>query len=249
MSTKDDSHSEPPSKRRGLLALAAATAATSMFDRIFGIGEATAQTKPETGAPQRFSVRGLYVGACNCEVACPCIFLSAPSAGYCTGAGGWHVDSGQFEGTPLDGLNVVLADYIPGHVLKGNFRVGLYVDQRADTAQRAALVQIFSGKAGGPIAALRPLISEELPPKAAQIDFLAEGKRRRVVLSGLGEIDVTALQGAGGADVIVHGAPVSFNPTYPLTIAKSARQSFHDQGFNFDFSDKNAFFSPFWYAA
>jgi len=243
------SRAERPSRRRKLLGLAAAAAATSVFDRIFGIGEAAAQTKRESGAPQRFSVRGLYVQACNCEAACPCIFLSAPSAGYCTGLQGWHVDTGNFEGTALDGLNVVLADYIPGHILKGNFKARLYVDQRANTAQRAALDAIFTGKAGGQLAGLRNLISEELPPKAVQMEFVTEGKRRRMLLSGLGEIDVAALQGAGGADVMVRDAPISPDPKYPVTIAKSTRLSLHDEGFNIDLSDKNGFLSHFWYAA
>ena len=249
MSTKEHNHIPGSSKRRGFLTFAAAASATSVFDRIFGIGEAAAQTKPETGAPKRFSVRGLYLQACSCEVACPCIFLSAPSLGYCAALDGWHIDTGQFEGTPLDGLNVALAVRIPEHILKGNFRVALYVDQRANTAQRAALEMIFSGKAGGPLAGLRPLISEELPPKAARMDFVTEGKRRGMVLSGLGEIDVTALQGAGGADVIIHDAPVSPDPNYPVTIAKSTRQSLRDQGFSWDFSGKNGFLSHFWYAA
>jgi len=160
---------------------------------------------------------------------------------------GWHVDTGQFEGTALDGLNVALALHIPGHALKGNFKAALYVDQRANTAQRAALDGIFTGKAGGPLAGLRPLISEELPAKAAQMNFMAEGKRRRMVLAGLGEIEETALQGAGGADVIVHNAPLAAVPT--IAVAKSARVGLRDQGFNFEFSDKSGFFGPFWYTA
>jgi hypothetical protein len=249
MNAIGDSQSDRPSKRRRLLALATAAAATALSDRVFGISQATAQPKPESGTSQRFSARGLYVQACNCEVACPCIFLSTPSAGYCTGMQGWHIDTGNFEEISLDGLNVVLADYIPGHILKGNWKVRLYVDQRANAAQRAALDAIFTGKAGGQLAGLRALISEELPPKAAQIDFVADGNRRRMVLSGLGEIDVTALQGAGGAEVIVHDAPFSPVSKYPLTIAKSTRQSLHDQGINLDLSEKNGFLSRFWYAA
>jgi hypothetical protein len=249
MSTKQWGGSETPSKRRSFLTLAAASAATSVFDRIFGIAEAAAQTNPEPDAPQRFSVRGLYVQACNCEVACPCIFLSTPSAGYCTGLQAWHVDTGNFEGTALDGFNVVLADHIPGHILNGNWKVRVYVDQRANTAQRAALHAIFTGKAGGQLAGLQKLISEELPPKAVQMEFVTEGKRRRMVMSGLGEIDVTALQGANGADVLIHDAPISPDPKYPITIAKSTRQSLHDQGFNLNISEKNGFLSHFWYAA
>ena len=248
MSTKEDSHSEIPSKRRSLFTFAAAVAATSVCHGILGIGAAAAQAKSET-TPRRFSVRGLYVAACRCEVTCPCIFLSAPSAGSCAAIDAWHIDTGQFEGTPLDGLNAALAVYIPGHLLKGNFRVGVYVDQRANAAQRAALDAIFTGKAGGPQAGLRPLISEELPPKAVPMEFQTEGKRWRMALSGLGEIDVTALQGANGADVLIHGAPISPDAKYPITVGKSTRQSLHDQGFAWDFSEKNGYLSNFWYAA
>ena len=85
--------------------------------------------------------------------------------------------------------------------------------------------------------------------KAVQMEFVTEAKRRRMVLSGLGEIDVAALQGAGGADVMVRDAPISPDPKYPVTIAKSTRLALHDGGFNFNFSDKNGFLSHFWYAA
>jgi hypothetical protein len=146
-------------------------------------------------------------------------------------------------------LNAALAVRIPEHILKGNFRVALYVDQRANTAQRVALDAIFTGKAGGQLAGLRPLIAEELPPKAAQMEFVTEGKRRRMVLSGVGEIDVTALEGAGGAEVVIRDAPVSPDPKYPVTLAKSTRQSLRDQGFNWNFSDRSGFLSHFWYAA
>jgi hypothetical protein len=245
MNTKQQVGSGLLSDRRGFLTLAGAAAAISVFDRIFGIGEAAAQTKPETGAPQRFSVRGLFVEACSCEVICPCLFASAPSLGYCWALQAWHVDAGNFEATPLDGLNVAMALHIPGHALKGNFKLAIYIDQRANSAQRAALDAIFTGKAGGPLAGLRPLIKEELPPKAAQMDVVAEGKRRRMVISGLAEIDETALEGAGGADVIVHNAPLAAVPT--VTVAKSTRLSLRDQGFNLDYSGKSGFFSQFWY--
>ena len=247
MDTKEDTHSEIPSKRRGFLTLAAAAAATSVFDRIFGIGEAAAQTKPETGAPQRWSVRGLYTEACSCETACPCIFASPPSKGYCEALIGWTVDSGHFEGTRLDGFNVLWALYIPAHVLKGNFKLALYVDQRANTAQRAALEAIFSGKAGGPLAGLAPLISEMLPTKTAAFQFQAEGKRRRMVVSGIGELDITALKGADGGDVIVHNSPMA--AVSPITIAKSTRQSYRDHGLNWESSEKSGFIAQFWYAA
>jgi hypothetical protein len=247
MNAKQQVRSELVSKRRGFLALAGAAAATSLFDRIFGIGEAAAQTKPESGAPQRWSVRGLYTEACSCEVGCPCIFASPPSKGDCEALIGWTVDSGQFEGTRLDGFNVLWALYIPAHVLKGNLKLALYIDQRANTAQRAALEAIFSGKAGGPLAGLVPLISEMLPTKTAAIQFQADGKRRRMLVSGIGEIDITALKGADGGDVIVQNSPVA--AVSPIILAKSTRQSYRDHGRNWESSERNGFIAQFWYAA
>ena len=56
-------------------------------------------------------VNGQYFEACNCETACPCVFLSPPTDGECTAIVGWHIDDGDHDGTDLDGLNVALADH------------------------------------------------------------------------------------------------------------------------------------------
>ena len=48
---------------------------------------------------------------------------------------------------------------------EGNWSVALYVDERGDAAQRAALQAIFSGTSGGIRGALAPLISTVLGVK------------------------------------------------------------------------------------
>lgn len=237
----------PQSKRRRFLGFTAAVAAaTPIFDRLVGPRIASAQ-QPATG--QRWSVQGLFVDACRCEVGCPCIFGSAPSAGYCDGLAGWHVDSGRFGDTPLDGFNVAMAFHSPGHVFQGNWKVALYIDQRANPAQREALQAIFSGKAGGYLEGFASLIGEVLPTKSVPIDFYNEGKRRRMVIADLAEWDVTAIKGQGGADVTVTNPPSTFVPNYPNKIAKSTRMTYRDHGFTWELSEKNGFISPFSYAA
>ena len=237
----------PQSKRRRFLGFTAAVAAaTPIFDRLVGTRIASAQ-QPATG--QRWSVQGLYVEACRCEVACPCIFGSAPSAGYCDGLLGWHVDSGRFGDTALDGFIAAMALHSPGHLMQGNWKVALYIDQRASPAQREALEAIFSGKAGGHLAGLAPLIGEVLPTKSVPIDFYNEGKRRRMVIADLAEWDVTAIKGQGGADVTVANPPLTLAPNYPTTIAKSTRMMYHDHGFTWELSEKGGLISPFSYAS
>jgi len=40
-----------------------------------------------------WQLKGVYFEACNCDVPCPCVFLSAPTAGQCTVLVGWHIES------------------------------------------------------------------------------------------------------------------------------------------------------------
>jgi hypothetical protein len=124
-----------------------------------------------------WKIAGSYFEACNCDVACPCIFLSPPTSGDCTLLIAWHIDQGRFGQIDLDGLNAVLAVHSPGHMLEVKWKVALYVDERADQSQQHALTQIFSGQAGGPLAGMAPLIGEVLGVKTAR---LSASKRRSI---------------------------------------------------------------------
>jgi hypothetical protein len=98
--------------------------------------------------PTSWKIAGSYFEACNCDVACPCVFLSTPTDGDCTVLLAWHIDHGQFGEVNLDGFNTALAVYSPGHMLQTKWKVALYVDELANQDQRDALTQIFSGQAG-----------------------------------------------------------------------------------------------------
>ncbi len=45
---------------------------------------------------EKWNLSGTYFETCNCEVACPCVFLSPPSTGECTVLVAWHVDKGRY---------------------------------------------------------------------------------------------------------------------------------------------------------
>ncbi|MGH7800234.1 MAG: DUF1326 domain-containing protein [Thermodesulfobacteriota bacterium] len=45
--------------------------------------------------------------------ACPCVFASPPTAGECTALVGWHIDSGSFGDTTLDGRLMLCSRYTP----------------------------------------------------------------------------------------------------------------------------------------
>jgi hypothetical protein len=194
-----------------------------------------------------WKVAGSYFEACNCDVACPCVFMSPPTSGECTVLLAWHIDEGRFGQTDLSGLNAALAADSPGHMMEVKWKVALYVDEKADPTQRDALTQIFSGQAGGHLAALGPLIGEVLGVKAAPIEYRSEGRRRSLRLGAVAEMEIEGVPGQGGADITISSHPFTAVPGYPAVVAKSTRLKFNDYGLNWEVSNKNGFFSPFVY--
>ena len=197
--------------------------------------------------PISWKVAGSYFETCNCDVACPCVFLSPPTSGECTVLLAWHIDRGQFGEVTLDGFNAVLAAYSAGHMLQTKWRVALYVDERANQIQRDALTQIFSGQAGGHLAGLAQLIGEVMGVKTASIEYRAEGKRRSLRLGDIAEAEIDGLPGPDGNDVTVSNVPFAAVPGIPLVVAKSKQMRFSDYGLKYEVSNKNGFFSPFAY--
>jgi hypothetical protein len=175
------------------------------------------------------------------------VFLAPPTSGKCTVVIAWHIDKGQFAGTKLDVLNVVLAVDSPGHMLKTKWRVALYLDARATTPQAEALGKIFSGQAGGHLANLAPMIGQVLGVKSAGIEFQADGKRRSLRIANVAELEIEAVRGADGGEVAIHNPPLCIAPGQPTVVARSKRARFSDFGVEFEVSEKNGFYSPFTY--
>ena len=193
----------------------------------------------------KWNLSGSYFEACNCEVACPCVFLSAPSSGECNLLLAWHIEKGHLGDLPLDGLNVALAVHSPGPMTRVKWDVALYLDERASPAQRDALDAIFGGQAGGEPAALAPLIGKVLGVKSVRIEFRAVGKRRSLRIPKVAEMRIEAIKGQGGADVTLENVPLIAVPNQTVVVAKSEKLSLHDFGFEWEFTEKNGFYSPF----
>ena len=158
---------------------------------------------------------GTYFEACNCEVACPCVFLSAPSDGNCTALVGWHIDDGRDGEVALDGLNVALAVMSPGHMLKTQWKVALYLDDRATEAQQGALTRIFGGQAGGHPARLASHIDEVLGVKAVPIEFSAGEKACRITIPEIAETEIESISGQGDGPVTIAGHPLCIDVWVP----------------------------------
>jgi len=196
---------------------------------------------------ESWKVNGTYFEACNCAAACPCVFLSAPTEGNCTAILAWHIDEGSYGSASLNGFNVALLAHSPGHMMQTKWKVALYLDERASADQQKALGGIFSGQAGGHLAAVAPLIGEVMGVKAVPIEYSANGKQRSLRIPNIAEADIEALEGQGGALVTIEHHPFTPVPGQAAVVSTSKRLNISDYGIALDISGKNGFYSPFSY--
>jgi Protein of unknown function (DUF1326) len=132
------------------------------------------------------SLKGSYVEARTAEVFTGGCIMNGEAA--TTGREAllaWKVDRGSFEGVPLNGLAVVAA--VAGDTNLGVREIGgdvahtksaVFVDDRANPAQRAALVSMAQQLANGVVGTV-----VEITP--TQIQFVDEGKAIRVEAQAL----------------------------------------------------------------
>jgi hypothetical protein len=78
---------------------------------------------------------------------------------------------------------------------KGNWSVGLIVDERATAEQRDAITAIASGAAGGPMSVLSGLIGKFLGTEAASIRFDRNGVKWSVKASDLVDMAASGAMG------------------------------------------------------
>lgn len=199
---------------------------------------------------EKWKVTGTYFETCNCVLACPCVFPNSPNiptGGECTAIVGWHIEQGAFGGVALNGLNVAMAIHSPGDMQLGNWKVALYLDEKASASQKDALTQIFGGQAGGQMAVFAPAIGQVLGVSSKQIDYQANGRKRSMEIAGVSKAEIEAISGLEGAEVTLNNLVDTIAPGFPLVQAVSKQLSYHDYGMKWEISGKNGFYSPFTY--
>ena len=129
--------------------------------------------------------------------------------------------------------------------------VGLIIDDRASQQQVEAITAIATGAAGGPMAALAPLVGSIAGVERRPIQFVSQGLIREVRAAELvdqaceGLASASAPGQAIGVDNTAH--PVNSR----LSLAKATRSRFNVFGMRWDDSTgtRNAHFAPFSWAA
>ena len=199
-------------------------------------------------ATASWEIRGEYFEACSCDSVCPCPtsgLAARPTKGSCDAGLVFRIDRGHHAGTRLDGLSFAVLLHTPGPMIQGNWTVGVVVDERASAAQREAITAIASGQAGGPLAAVAPLVGRLGGVEAKPITMQMDGMRRSVSIPGVLDIAVEGIPGAK-ADEPIWFDNVGHPAASRLALAKASRSHMH--GFGIDWDDtsgrNNGHFAP-----
>jgi hypothetical protein len=198
-----------------------------------------------------WNISGQYFETCSCDYVCPCILgqmAVRPTKGACTFAMAMQVERGTFGSVPLGGVTFIILGYTPEEMGKGNWSVGLVVDERATAEQRDAIAAIASGAAGGPMALLAGLIGKFLGMEAAPITFERSGNKGTVKAGTL--VDMAA-EGALGVDPSVTEPMFIDNTGHPvssrLSLAHASKSHVTALGLTWDDDSgkNNGHFAPF----
>ena len=141
-------------------------------------------------------ISGSYFEVCNCDPICPCRRVDGTPGGrsthgVCMGVLSWLIADGSAGGVDLAGLPVALAVRYSDDEPGSPWTWILYLDTRAEAAQRDALEAIFTGELGGDATKHFPWAwkaSERIAVRSVGIEV--EHTRRRQWLRIRDHIDV-----------------------------------------------------------
>lgn len=189
-----------------------------------------------------YQLEGRLLEVCSCEILCPCWVGENPDNETCDSAIAWRVDKGLVQGVDISGLTLALAVHIPGNVLQGHWRAVVYVDDQATPQQEEALLKVFTGQLGGPVADLAQLIGEVVRVERAPINFAVEGGKGKLTIGQMVEAELAPFQGATGQSTTLNDSVFSTIPGAPAYVGKASlyRSQVAGVGHDFTLKDHNA---------
>src|SRR5436305_8193227 len=184
-----------------------------------------------------WKLAGSYFETCSCDVVCPCTASLALGATLdrCRVTLVFHVTDGDVEGTDVSGLTVAAVADTPQVMSDGNWRLGVFIDASASDEQAEKLGGVFSGALGGPMAALGPLVAENLGVERAPIQVREDGLSHSIRIGDAVDFEIEDVVSFG----VESGEPAQitgiFHPAgSELTVARATRSSIDAFGIQYD---------------
>jgi len=118
---------------------------------------------PAINSTPPWNVKGDWFDVCSCNIPCPCTFAQPPTSNPCNVIFVYRITQGKFGDINIAGFNVVIVAQLNDNMLDGGtLDAGIVIDASANKSERDALLQIFSGQAGG-------WLKQYLPPALREV--------------------------------------------------------------------------------
>lgn len=194
-----------------------------------------------------YHLEGRLLEVCNCRVLCPCWIGEDPDYGTCDTIVAWHIDKGTIDGVDVSGRTIAMLAHVPGNILQGNWKAAVYLDERVSQAQEDALLGVYTGQRGGPVADLAKLVGEVVSVEKVAIRFDVQGGRGTIVIGQAGYAELEPYRSASGATTTLTDTVFSTVPGAPVFVGKSPKYRAKNPklGIDLELSGHNALQSTF----
>jgi hypothetical protein len=187
-----------------------------------------------------------YVETCNCDYGCPCNFNGFPTYGSCQSLILFHIRSGSYGGTKLDGLDFITALYWPKAIHEGNGTAQLFITNKASNEQRQALINIVSGQAkgDGPFVLFAGTFKYFLEPQFVDIKVNLNGKKSSFSVPGVMDVQTESFTNPVTGEE--QDTKIQLPKGFMWKLAEAAKSKIMritTQSLNFDHSGQNAFYA------
>jgi hypothetical protein len=194
---------------------------------------------------------GTYFESCSCDEICPCTWSALTAKATldrCRALLAFHIADGEIDGVDVSDLNFALFLDTPPVMSDGGWRVGVYLDERANDEQAGKLGEVIAGQAGGTPAMLTPLIGELLGIERLPISYSEEGRVHRLQIGDAAELTVEDFV-AGGLEEPVQLTNVFHPSNTTLTVAPATSVRMSTFGVEWGRPGQSGFSAPFAWAS
>jgi len=195
-----------------------------------------------------YHLEGRLLEVCNCRVLCPCWIGEDPDYKTCDTIVAYHFDKGTVDGVDVAGRTIALLAHVPGNILQGNWTAAVYVDDGASPAQEQALLDVYTGKKGGPIADMAKLVGTISSVQKVPITFTVQGGSGIIKVGDAGFAELEPYKSAAGKTTTLTDTVFSTVPGAPVFVGKATRYTSKNHaglGKDLDIKGHNALQSTF----
>jgi hypothetical protein len=195
-----------------------------------------------------YSLQGTLLEVCSCGILCPCWVGEDPDGGECFSFLSHSFKQGQIDGVDVSGLSIVSVVHIPGNVLAPkSWKLVMFIDEKASSAQREAITKAYTGQLGGPLADLAGLVGEVVAIESAPIEHEMSGGKGTLRIKGIIDAEMEPFRGGDGTVTTLRDSIFSTVPGSPAWVGKASKNSVNlpKYGMVWNYEGRNAIQSEY----